>query len=87
MLSAMSPIMQYTRDPKGLVFTYTWNVFGVFANAILDCGPTLIIGQSLHPMRTVMQRLLHGIQAVGMQTFETLPVATSTRSYLIQPET
>jgi hypothetical protein len=23
----MSPIMQYTRDPKGLVFAYTWNVF------------------------------------------------------------
>jgi len=86
-LSAMSPIMQYTRDPKGLIFAYTWNVFGVFASAILDCGPTLIIGQSLHPMRAVMHGLLHGIPAVGMQTFETPPVATSTRGYLIQPET
>lgn len=86
-LSAMSPIMQYTRDPKGLVFAYTWNVFGVFASAILDRGPALIIGQSLHPMRAVMHGLLHGIPAVGMQTFETPPVATSTRGYLIQPET
>lgn len=86
-LSAMSPIMQYTRDPKGFVFAYTWNVFGTYASAILDCGPTLNIGQSSHPMRAVMQELLDGVPAAGMQTLETPPVATSTRGYLIQPET
>ncbi len=85
-LSAMSPIMQYTRDPKGLVFAYTWNVFGVFASAILDCGPKLVFGLSSHAMRAAMQGLLDGVPAVGVQTFETPPVATSTRGYLVQPE-
>ncbi len=32
--SAMSPIMQYTRDPIGNVFAYTWNVFGAFESAL-----------------------------------------------------
>jgi len=86
-LSAMSPIMQYTRDPKGRVFAYEWNVFGVFESALLDCGPTLVIGQSSHAMRAAMYGLLDGVPAVGMQTFETRPVATSTRGYLVQPET
>jgi hypothetical protein len=85
--SAMSPIMQYTRDPKGNVFAYTWNVFGAFESALLDYGPTLVIGQSSHPMRAAMQSLLEGVPAAGMQTFETPPVGTSTRGYLIQPET
>ena len=84
--SAMSPIMQYTRDPKGRVFAYTWNVFGVFASALLDRGPKLVFGQSSHPMRAAMQGLLDGAPAVGMQTFETPPVATSTRGYIVQPE-
>ena len=81
--SAMSPIMQYTRDPKGRVFAYTWNVFGSFASALLDDGPQLALGQSSHPMRVTMQQLLDGVPAVGMQTFETPPVATSTRGYLV----
>ncbi|HLL76322.1 MAG TPA: hypothetical protein VK421_13810 [Pyrinomonadaceae bacterium] len=85
--SAMSPIMQYTRDPAGLVFAYAWNVFGVFASAILDRGPKLVFGGSSHAMRSAMQGLLDGVPAVGMQTFETPPVATSTRGYLVQPET
>jgi hypothetical protein len=85
-LSAMSPIMQYTRDPQGRVFAYTWNVFGAFESAQLECGPTLVFGTSSHPMRAAMQGLLDGVPAVGMQTFETPPVATSTRGYLIQPE-
>ena len=86
-MSAMSPIMQYTRDPNGHVFAYSWNVFGAFQSAQLDCGPTLVIGQSTHPMRAAMQDLLDGVAAVGMQTFETPPVGTSTRGFLIQPET
>jgi len=86
-LSAMSPIMQYTRDPKGHVFAYSWNVFGAFASAILEDGPKLTFGQSKHSMRAAMQGLLDGVPAVGIQTFETPPVATSTRGYLIQPET
>jgi hypothetical protein len=84
-LSAMSPIMQYTRDPNGNVFAYEWNVFGVFASAALDCGPTVTIGDSTHPMTATMQALLDGVPAAGMQTFETPPVGTSTRGYLIQP--
>ena len=83
-LSAMSPIMQYTRDPQGRVFAYEWNVFGVMQSAQLDCGPTLTFGESTHPMRAVMQGLLDGVPAAGMQTFETPPVGTSTRGYLIQ---
>lgn len=86
-LSAMSPIMQYTRDPKGRVFAYTWNVFGIFASAILERGPILVFGKGQHPMRAAMQELLDGVQAAGIQTFETPPVATSTRGYLVQPET
>jgi hypothetical protein len=85
-LSAMSPIMQYTRDPNGQLFAYTWNVFGAFQSAILDCGPALVLGQSPHPMRAAMQDLLDGVPAAGMQTFETAPVATSTRGYLVQRE-
>ncbi|HXH38930.1 MAG TPA: hypothetical protein VNN08_09905 [Thermoanaerobaculia bacterium] len=85
--SAMSPVMQYTRDPLGNVFAYEWNVFGAFESALLDCGPALVIGQSSHPMRATMQALLEGVPAAGMQTFETPPVGTSTRGYLIQPET
>ena len=87
--SAMSPIMQYTRDPEGRVFAYTWNVFGAVQSALLqgDGGPTLTFGISRHPMRAAMQGLLDGVPAVGMQTFETPPVATSTRGYLIQAET
>lgn len=85
--SAMSPIMQYTRDPKGNVFAYSWNVFGAFQSALLDCGPALVIGQSAHPMRETMQNLLAGVPAAGIQTFETPPVGTSTRGFLIQPET
>jgi hypothetical protein len=84
-LSAMSPIMQYTRDPKGRLFAYEWNVFGGFASALLDTGPKLVFGQSSHPMRAAMQGLLDGVPALGMQTLETPPVATSTRGYLVQP--
>lgn len=84
-LSAMSPIMQYTRNPKGLIFAYTWNVFGVFESALLKRGPKLVFGRSSHPMRVALQGLLDGVPAVGMQTFETPPVATSTRGYLVQP--
>jgi hypothetical protein len=84
-LSAMSPIMQYTRDPKGRLFAYEWNVFGAFASAFLEGGPELVFGQSSHPMRAAMQGLLEGAPAVGMQTLETPPVATSTRGYLVQP--
>jgi len=83
-LSAMSPIMQYTRDPQGRVFAYTWNVFGAFESALLDCGPALTFGTSSNPMRTVMQEMLDGVPAAGMQTFETPPVATSTRGYIIE---
>jgi len=79
----MSPIMQYTRNPKGRVFAYEWNVFGAFASALLDNGPKLVFGQSSHPMRAAMQGLLDGVPAAGMQTFETPPVATSTRGYLV----
>jgi hypothetical protein len=86
-LSAMSPIMQYTRDPQGRVFAYTWNIFGAFASAIIDSGPALIVGQSPHPMRVAIQELLDGVPAAGMQAFETPPMATSTRGYLTQPET
>lgn len=84
--SAMSPIMQYTRDPQGNLFAYSWNVFGAFESALLQGagGPTLQFGRSRHPMRAEMQGLLDGVPAVGMQTFETPPVATSTRGYLIQ---
>jgi hypothetical protein len=82
-LSAMSPIMQYTRDPQGRVFAYEWNVFGVMQSAQLDCGPVLSFGESTHPMRSTMQGLLDGVPAIGMQTFETPPVGTSTRGYLI----
>jgi hypothetical protein len=82
-LSAMSPIMQYTRDPKGRIFAYSWNVFGAFASALLERGPKLVFGGSSHPMRAAMQGLLDGVRAVGMQTFETRPVATSTRGYLV----
>jgi hypothetical protein len=82
-LSAMSPIMQYTRDPQGRVFAYSWNVFGVFESALLKRGPKLALGKSSHPMRTVMEELLKGVPAVGMQTFETPPVGTSTRGYLV----
>jgi len=85
-LSAMSPIMQYTRDPKGRLFAYSWNVFGAFNSAVLEDGPKLVFGQSSHPMRAAMQGLLDGVPAAGMQTFETPPVATSTRGYLVQPE-
>lgn len=85
-MSAMSPIMQYTRDPKGRLFAYEWNVFGAFASAILESGPTLAIGQSSHPMRAAVQELLEGVPAAGMQTFETPPVATSTRGYIVQQE-
>ena len=86
--SAMSPIMQYTRDPQGNVFAYTWNVFGAFQSALLQGGggATLTFGGSRHPMRAAMQGLLDGVPAVGMQTFETPPVGTSTRGYLVQPE-
>ena len=84
-LSAMSPIMQYTRSPKGSVFAYSWNIFGAFQSAILNDGPQIAFGQSSHPMRTAMQALLDGVPAAGMQTFETPPVATSTRGYLVQP--
>lgn len=83
--SAMSPIIQYTRDPSGCVFAYSWNVFGVFESALLEGGPKLVFGRSSHPMRAAMQGLLDGVPAVGMQTFETPPVATSTRGYLVQP--
>jgi hypothetical protein len=85
-LSAMSPIMQYTRDPQGRVFAYAWNVFGAFASAVLDSGPTLTVGQSSHPMQAAVKELLDGVPAMGMQAFETPPVATSTRGYLIQQE-
>ncbi|MEK6371305.1 MAG: hypothetical protein AABO58_01290 [Acidobacteriota bacterium] len=86
--SAMSPIMQYTRDPQGRVFAYSWNVFGAVQSALLqEGGPTLQFGRSRHPMCAAMQGLLDGVPAVGMQTFETPPVGTSTRGYLIQPET
>jgi hypothetical protein len=84
-LSAMSPIMQYTRCPKGFVFAYEWNVFGAFRSALLNDGPPLAFGQSSHPMRAAMQGLLDGVPAAGMQTFETPPVGTSTRGYLVQP--
>lgn len=84
-LSAMSPIMQYTRSPKGAVFAYSWNVFGAFESALLNDGPPLVFGQSSHPMRAAMQGLLDGVPAAGMQTFETPPVGTSTRGYLVQP--
>lgn len=84
-LSAMSPIMQYTRSPKGSVFAYSWNVFGAFESALLNDGPQLAFGQSSHPMRAAMQGLLDGVPAAGMQTFETPPMATSTRGYLVQP--
>jgi hypothetical protein len=84
-LSAMSPIMQYTRSPKGSVFAYSWNVFGAFESALLNDGPQLVFGQSSHPMGAAMQALLDGVPASGMQTFETPPVATSTRGYLVQP--
>lgn len=84
--SAMSPIMQYTRDPKGRVFAYSWNLFGGFKSALLNSGPQLALGGSAHPMRAAMQDLLAGVPAVGMQTFESAPVATSTRGYLVQPE-
>jgi len=82
-LSAMSPIMQYTRNPKGLIFAYSWNVFGAFESALLKRGPKLVFGRSSHAMRAAMQGLLDGVPAVGMQTFETPPVATSTRGYLV----
>ncbi len=82
-LSAMSPIMQYTRNPKGLIFAYSWNLFGAFESALLKRGPKLIFGRSSHGMRAAMQGLLDGVPAVGMQTFETPPVATSTRGYLV----
>jgi len=59
-LSAMSPIMQYTRDPKGCVFAYSWNVFGAFESALLDDGPQLVFGRSSHAMRAAMQGLLDG---------------------------
>jgi hypothetical protein len=85
-LSAMSPIMQYTRDPAGRLFAYSWNVFGAFESALLDDGPKLVFGQSSHAMREAMQELLDGVPAAGMQTFETPPVATSTRGYLVQPK-
>ncbi len=81
----MSPIMQYTRDPQGRVFAYTWNVFGAFESAVLRRGPKLAFGQSTHPMRAATQGLLDGVPASGVQTFETPPVATSTRGYLVQP--
>ena len=82
--SAMSPIMQYTRDPNGQVFAYTWNIFGTVLSTLLECGPTLVLGESSHPMRAAMQSLLEGVPAAGMQTFETPPVATSARGYLVQ---
>lgn len=82
-LSAMSPIMQYTRDPKGRIFAYSWNVFGAFESALLKRGPKLVFGRSSHAMRAAMQGLLNGVPAVGLQTFETPPVATSTRGYLV----
>lgn len=85
-LSAMSPIMQYTRDRQGRVFAYTWNVFGAFASAVLDSGPTLAVGQSSHPMQAATKELLEGVPAAGMQVFETPHVATSTRGYVIQQE-
>lgn len=84
-LSAMSPIMQYTRNPQGKVLAYSWNVFGVFQSALLKRGPRLAFGQSSHPLRAAMQGLLDGIPAAGIQTFETPPVGTSTRGYLVQP--
>ncbi len=84
-LSAMSPIMQYTRNPQGLIFAYSWNVFGAFESALLKGGPKLVFGRSSHPMRAAMQELLDGVPAAGMQTFETPPVATSTRGYLVRP--
>ena len=84
--SAMSPIVQYTRHPTGGVFAYSWNVFGAFASALLDNGPKLGLGLSSHAMRAAMQGLLEGVPAVGMQTFETPPQATSTRGYLVQAE-
>lgn len=77
-LSAMSPIMQYTRGQKGSFFVYTWIVFGAFASAIFDCGPQLIVGQSPHPMRVAIQELLDRVPAAGMQAFETPPMKTST---------
>jgi len=85
-LSAMSPIMQYTKDTDGNLFAYTWNIFGAFSSALLDSGPVLTFGKSQHPMRAVMQELLQGVPAAAMQMFETPPVATSTRGFLIQPE-
>jgi hypothetical protein len=62
-------------------------IFPPLQSARLDCGQTLVIGQSSHPMRAAMHDLLDGVPAVGMQTFETPPVGTSTRGFLIQPET
>lgn len=85
-ISAMSPVMQYTRDPAGRLFAYTWNVFGVCRSAVLRSGPKLTIGSSSHPMRETLQKLLDGVSAAGVQFFETPPVGTSARGYLVQSE-
>ena len=84
--SVMSPVTQYTLDPKRHLFSYAWNLNGPFQSALLDDGgPTIQFGQSAHPMRADMQRLLDGAKPVGVQIFDSPPAAASTRGFLVVP--
>ena len=83
--SAMSPVTQYTLDPRRRLFSYAWNLNSVFQSAIVDeGGPTIRFGGSAHPMRADMQRLLDGASAAGVQIFDSPPAGASTRGFLVQ---
>jgi len=84
--SVMSPVTQYTLDPKRRLFSYGWNLNGTFQSSLLDDGggTSIAFGTSSHPMRADMQNVLAGAVPVGVQIFNSPPAAASTRGFLVQ---
>src|SRR5205085_242629 len=82
----MSPVTQYTLDPQRRLFSYGWNLNGVFRSALLDDGgaASITFGTSSHPMRADMQNVLAGAVPAGVQIFDSPPAAASPRGFVVQ---